>query len=112
MKKNSDTPKNAAALSCPDSSHYSHQPTKLERVLTYLITHGSITPAEAHQHCQCWRLAAVVHTLKKAGIVIQTRQEAHEGGYHARYWLPAESTARASEHLNRLQQKGGSHAVV
>lgn len=103
MKKNSNTPKDAAAASCPDKAQYKHQPTKLELVLAYLIKHGSMTPGDAMTHCGCWRLAAVIHTLKKAGISISTQQEPHEGGFHARYYL--NDSGAAERHQQRLAER-------
>lgn len=111
MKKD-DTPKDIASTSCPDKSKYKREPTKLESVLAYLTDKGTISPGEALQHCKCWRLSAVVHTLKKAGIPIQTHQEKHEGGFHARYYLTHQ--AKAEKHLEALQErsKGGKNVAA
>ena len=111
MKKD-DTPKDTASKSCPDQSKYKREPTKLESVLAYLTNKGSITPSEALQYCNCWRLSAVVHTLKKAGIPIETHQEKHNGGYHARYYLAHQT--KAEKHLEALQERsrGGKNAAA
>ena len=103
MKKSSDTLTNATALSCPDSNQYKHRPTKLELVLGYLIQNRSITPREALTHCNCWRLAAVIHSLKKSGICIHTQQEPHQGGFHARYHL--DDPDAALRHHQRLTKR-------
>ena len=112
MSKRSDPRPEAAPSDSHQNSQYIHQPTKLERVLSYLITEREITQVEAYHHCSCWRLSAVIHTLKKAGIQIETRQEAHDGGYHSCYWLPGHSLRPAQLHLERLQKKGVRDAVV
>ena len=101
--KNSDTRQNAAASASETPIECSRKPTKLEQVLGYLIEHGSITPAEALNHCNCWRLAPVVHTLKKSGIPIETQKEEHEGGTHARYWLL--DPPPATQHLEAIQKR-------
>ena len=41
-----------------------------QKVLSHLIDHGSITPLEAQSNYNIWRLAAVVHKLKKSGVEI------------------------------------------
>jgi hypothetical protein len=105
MKKNSAIPKNTAALSCPDMSNHKRKPTKLECVLSHLIKYGNISPRDAMDLYQCWRLSAVVHTLKKAGITVRAEQEPHEGGIHARYFLDSGSKSAAENHFERLTRK-------
>lgn len=111
MKKD-DTPRDTATTSCPEHSKYKREPTKLESVLTYLTDKGNISPGEALKHCKCWRLSAVVHTLKKAGIRIETHQEQHKGGFHARYYLTHQT--KAEKHLKALQKRsrGGKNAAA
>lgn len=102
MKKD-DTPKDTASKSCPDLSKYKREPTKLELVLSYLIKKGSAAQMETIELCDSWRLSAVVHTLKKAGIPIERKDEPHKGGKHARYFLI--DTERATQHLEKIQTR-------
>lgn len=110
MKKD-DTPKDTASTSCPDQYEYKREPTKLESVLAYLTEKGNISPSDALKHCNCWRLSAVIHTLKKAGIIIETHQEAHEGGFHARYYLSQQPQAERHLEALRKRSRGGKHAA-
>jgi len=49
--------------------------TQKERVLTALITHGSISPWYAFKTLGNTRLAATIHALKKDGHQIETVTE-------------------------------------
>jgi hypothetical protein len=80
--------------------------TKLEIVLTHLVEVGNIAQREAIAICDSWRLSAIVCSLRKAGIQIVTRQEAHKGGFHARYYLIAEPQAK--RHLKALKERSKS----
>lgn len=80
--------------------------TKLEIVLEYLLEVGSITQRESMKLCESWRLSAIIHTLRKAGIQIDTRQEPHINGYHARYILIGiEQAERHLEAIRRCRDK-------
>lgn len=103
MRNRSDNRQEAAPAGGIQSNQYIHQPTKLERVLAHLIEVGNISPREAMDQYQCWRLSAVIHTLKKAGIHIETHQESHEGGTHARYVMSEQSVA--VKHLSAIQAR-------
>lgn len=103
MSKRSDPHQEAAPSDKYQNNQYIHQPTKLERVLSHLIDYGTISPREAMDDYQCWRLSAVIHTLKKAGIPIDTQQEPHDGGVHARYLLIDKT--QANSHLSAIQTR-------
>lgn len=59
--------------------------TQNAEVLAHL-KRRSLTQADAIMF-GCYRLAARVYDLCKAGYQIRTEREAHEGGVHARYRL-------------------------
>lgn len=56
-------------------------------VLAHLEQYGSISPLEAMRKYMIHRLAARVLELRKLGWPIETVNEKHEGGTHARYVL-------------------------
>ncbi len=53
-----------------------------------------ITALDALQHIGCFRLAARIEDLRKAGWEIETRMEEHSGGKHARYFLKRVAASR------------------
>ena len=65
--------------------------SQTQRVLDYLTKHGSITQQEAISAFSCYRLAAKIFELRKAGLVIKTEKVpfANEftNGYYAVYTL-------------------------
>jgi hypothetical protein len=58
-----------------------------KQVLALLSRGGEITPLDALNQFRCFRLAAVIHTLRRKGHDIETLDEHHDGGVHARYRL-------------------------
>jgi hypothetical protein len=65
-------------------------PTQQDRVLALLRQAGpeGLTPLQALEHAQCFRLAAVVHRLKGEGHTIETAMvEVPSGKRVARYVL-------------------------
>jgi hypothetical protein len=57
-----------------------------QKVLSHLIDHGSITPLEAQSNYNIWRLAAVVHKLKKSGVeIVSEMRTAPSGAKYAVY---------------------------
>lgn len=58
-----------------------HKPTQSERILDYIIQHGSITPLEAMRDIGCMRLAARIADLKKQGHPIVSETVAVENRY-------------------------------
>jgi hypothetical protein len=74
--------------------------TKYEIVLAYLVDVGNIAQREAMANCDSWRLSAIVCNLRKEGIQIDTQQEAHQDGFHARYYLVGKQ--QAIGHLEAL----------
>lgn len=60
--------------------------TQTDKVRYHLINGGSATPKEAVQWWDIWRLAAIIHKLKKEGFRIETRTETTStGARYARY---------------------------
>ena len=57
-------------------------------ILTYLESGGSLSPIEALNKFQCFRLAARVRDLRKAGHDIQTKTVKEDGKKYAVYSLP------------------------
>jgi hypothetical protein len=65
------------------------------RVLSYIVTHGSITAIQAEQHLHCHRLAARISDLRAAGVPIESHIVNREGKHWAEYRLgkPLQLTA-------------------
>ena len=60
--------------------------TQKQTVIKHLIEYGSISPLEAQSNYNIWRLAAVIHKLKKAGIEITSElRKAQSGEKYAVY---------------------------
>jgi len=60
--------------------------TQKQTVLKHLMKYGTISPLEAQSNYNIWRLAAVVHKLKKAGIEITSElRKAPSGAKYAVY---------------------------
>ena len=57
-------------------------------ILNYLESGGSLSPIEALNKFQCFRLAARVRDLRKAGHDIQTTTVREDGKKYAVYSLP------------------------
>lgn len=61
-----------------------------KQILRYLQTHKrGLSPADAVQKFQCYRLGARIHDLRELGWDIRTDYEknVHNDGRHARYFL-------------------------
>lgn len=63
------------------------QGTQCGELLAHLEKYGSITPREAMQGYLIYRLAARIKDLREMGYAIETINEKHDGGTHARYVL-------------------------
>ena len=63
--------------------------SQCDRVLAYLEGAGSISDMEALDALRIRRLAARIYDLRKLGWSIESTDEAHAGGTHARYRLTA-----------------------
>ena len=63
--------------------------TQTERIRQHLETGESITPIDALQTYGCFRLAARIDALRKAGMDIQTVKESRNGKSYARYQVRA-----------------------
>ena len=63
--------------------------TSQELVILELLESGvKVTPMMALNRCGCFRLAEVIHTLRKKGHPIKTnRIESHTGNRYAEYSL-------------------------
>ena len=60
--------------------------TQKQTVIKHLIKYGTITPLEAQSNYNIWRLAAVIHKIKKAGIEIDSHlRKAPSGAKYAVY---------------------------
>ena len=57
-------------------------------ILNYLESGGSLSPIEALNKFQCFRLAARIRDLRKAGHDIQTKTVKEAGKKYAVYSLP------------------------
>ena len=47
--------------------------SQCDQILRYMEAHGSITAAEAMEHIGCYRLAARIADLRKAGHTIEAK---------------------------------------
>lgn len=56
-------------------------------VYSYMINKGSITPLEALNEIGVMRLAAVIHSLKKEGVKIQSEIVKYKAKHYAKYSL-------------------------
>ena len=63
--------------------------TQIEAILAHL-NRKSITPLEALEKYGCFRLAAVIHTLRRRGIPIKTVDKIQNGKTYAQYILTKE----------------------
>jgi len=63
--------------------------TQTEQIRQHLETGESITPLDALQTYGCFRLAARIDELRKAGMDIQTVKESRNGKSYARYQVRA-----------------------
>ena len=60
--------------------------TQTQQVIDHLITYDTITPLEAQSNYNIWRLAAVIHKLKKAGVpIVSELRTAPSGSRYAVY---------------------------
>ncbi len=65
------------------------QETQLSAIRTHLLKGHSITPIEALHLCGCFRLSAIIYTLRHdEGLpIMMTQPEAGNGKPYARYWI-------------------------
>lgn len=63
--------------------------TQLSVIRDYLMDGKSITPIEALNLCGCFRLSAIIHTLRhKEDIpILMDQPQASDGKPYARYWI-------------------------
>jgi hypothetical protein len=61
--------------------------TQTDVIRSYLLNGHSITPIDALQRFGCFRLAARIDELRKAGLDIETIKERHNGKSYARYQI-------------------------
>ena len=80
-----------------------------DRVLAFIEGNGSISDVEAFRQLGIRRLAARIKDLRDAGVDIATMTERHDGGTHARYYIPAQPVAAGQLEL-RLSAEGPSRA--
>ena len=64
--------------------------TQETMILEYLKTGQSLTPIDALNYFQCWRLGARCHALKRKGFPIKTRLIKNKNKHYAEYYLSAE----------------------
>ena len=69
-------------------------------ILNHLKTKGSITPIEALEKYQCFRLAARISDLREQGYKIDTEIERRGGKRWARYSLVTPERGYAVNHGN------------
>ena len=65
------------------------QDTQRSIIRTYLLAGKSITPLEALNLCGCFRLSAIIYTLRHEEDlpIMKEQPEAHDGKPYARYWI-------------------------
>lgn len=62
-----------------------------DKVLKYIVVHGSITSAEAFQAIGCMRLSARIWDLKHMGFNITKKRERKNGKAYDRYFWEEEA---------------------
>jgi hypothetical protein len=62
--------------------------TQVDRILAHLQSGRSITPLGALRRFGCFRLAARVRDLRKAGISVRSSMVRRNGKHYARYQYP------------------------
>ena len=63
--------------------------TQQQKVLRHLESGREITPLDALEQYGCFRLAAVIHTLRQEGHKIRTKKMTRKGKTFASYKLEA-----------------------
>lgn len=66
------------------------QTSQKASVKGYLLTGNSITPVDALNWFGCFRLAAIIHTLRAEGMVIKTETVDKAGKRYAKYFLDSD----------------------
>lgn len=59
--------------------------TQTDAIRSYLLSGNSLTPIDALHQFGCFRLAARIDELRKAGLDIETIKEKKNGKSYARY---------------------------
>lgn len=59
--------------------------TQTDAIRSYLLSGNSLTPIDALDKFGCFRLAARIDELRKAGLDIETIKEKKNGKSYARY---------------------------
>jgi hypothetical protein len=65
-----------------------------QQILGYLRLNGSITPIDALERFNCFRLGARIWDLKHEGIPIESKLENHNGKKYSRYYLAADENGQ------------------
>lgn len=63
-------------------------PTQAQVILDHLLAGKPLTALDALQQHGCFRLAARIHDLRKAGYDIQEETVSHNGKRYSRYFIP------------------------
>jgi len=64
--------------------------TAIYQIQKYLMSGKSITSLQALNKYGCFRLAALIHKLRKEGMVIETEYVTQNGKTFAKYFLTTE----------------------
>lgn len=77
---------------CINMDYRNHKKTQMEKVLDHLKFEGPINPKQALELYGCFRLAAIIHVLRKEGHNITTDETPFVGrdgnpGHYATYTL-------------------------
>lgn len=66
--------------------------SQLNIIRKYMLDGNAITPIEALNLCGCFRLSAIIHTLRhKEGYpILMDQPEVTNGKPYARYWIDKE----------------------
>lgn len=73
----------------------SKKATQIDKVLKYIVVHGSITSAEAFNAFGCTRLSARVWDLRHMGFNITKKRERKNGASYDRYFWETDEEAEA-----------------
>lgn len=62
-------------------------PSQAKAILDYLASGGSLTAIDALTRFGCFRLAARIHELRKAGHAIEEMTKEHNGKRYSEYFI-------------------------
>jgi len=72
---------------CGGANKLPRRKSQSAKIAEYLAAGGTITPLEALEKWGCFRLAARIHELRKAGMSIIEEDVERDGARYAKYFV-------------------------